>query len=202
MPLSCPSRVQVLVIAPILVVGLIVVPVEALNVVRWVAIVAALGWLVLALLTKENTVPDADGVEGQTEPMRMRSPSTGAALVVGVDGLGALGEDPAYISQVRNAIGKAVRAGDEVEAIGNGRFTVFLHEASPNYAEAIGLRICESVEDLILFEDGNRLKLISASVGGVVHANEDSKAGLATALQNLDTVQLVPSDRLLISVVA
>jgi hypothetical protein len=177
-----------------------VVPAEALNIARWVAVAAAIAWLVVALLSKEeDKVSGTDGMQGQSETRRVRAPSTGAALVVGVDGLG---EDPNYIPQVIEAISKAVRAGDKVESIGNGRFAVFLTAASPNHAEAIGLRICESVEDLILFGDGNRLKLISASVGGVIHANEDPRAGLPTAVENLDAVQHIPTERLLISVVA
>lgn len=195
MQLSYPSRRRVLVLAPILAIALIAVPTEALNIVRWVGIVAAIAWFVVALLGKEKDRVSTT----ESETMRVRSPSTGAALVVGVDGLG---EDLDYIPQVIEAISKAVRAGDKVESIGNGRFAVFLTAASPNHAEAIGLRICESVEDLILFGDGNRLRLISASVGGVIHANEDPRAGLATAVENLDAVQHIPTERLLISVVA
>ena len=195
MQLSYPSRRRVLVLAPILAIALIAVPTEALNIVRWVGIVAAVAWFVVALLGKEKDRVSTT----ESETMRVRSPSTGAALVVGVDGLG---EDLDYIPQVIEAISKAVRAGDKVESIGNGRFAVFLTAASPNHAEAIGLRICESVEDLILFGDGNRLRLISASVGGVIHANEDPRAGLATAVENLDAVQHIPTERLLISVVA
>lgn len=195
MQLSYPSRRRVLVLAPILAIALIAVPTEALNIVRWVGIVAAIAWFVVALLGKEKDRVSTT----ESETMRVRSPSTGAALVVGVDGLG---EDLDYIPQVIEAISKAVRAGDKVESIGNGRFAVFLTAASPNHAEAIGLRICESVEDLILFGDKNRLRLISASVGGVIHANEDPRAGLATAVENLDAVQHIPTERLLISVVA
>ena len=195
MQLSYPSRRRVLVLAPILAIALIAVPTEALNIVRWVGIVATIAWFVVALLGKEKDRVSTT----ESETMRVRSPSTGAALVVGVDGLG---EDLDYIPQVIEAISKAVRAGDKVESIGNGRFAVFLTAASPNHAEAIGLRICESVEDLILFGDGNRLRLISASVGGVIHANEDPRAGLATAVENLDAVQHIPTERLLISVVA
>ena len=195
MQLSYPSRRRVLVLAPILAIALIAVPTEALNIVRWVGIVAAVAWFVVALLGKEKDRVSTT----ESETMRVRSPSTGAALVVGVDGLG---EDLDYIPQVIEAISKAVRAGDKVESIGNGRFAVFLTAASPNHAEAIGLRICESVEDLILFGDKNRLRLISASVGGVIHANEDPRAGLATAVENLDAVQHIPTERLLISVVA
>lgn len=200
MQLSYPSRRRVLVLAPILAIALIVVPAEALNIVRWVAVVAAIAWFAAALLGKEeDRVSIVGGTQGHPETLRVRSPSTGAALVVGVDGLG---EDPDYIPQVIEAISKAVRADDKVESIGNGRFAVFLTAASPNHAEAIGLRICESVEDLILFGDGNRLKLISASVGGVIHASEDPRIGLATAVKNLDAVQHIPTERLLISVVA
>lgn len=199
MPLSYPSRTRVLVLAPILAIALVAVPAEALNIVRWVAVVAALAWLVAALLAKQNQASSDVGTEAGADTMKVRTASTGAALVVGVDGLD---KDPDSIAQVIEAISKAVRAGDKIESIGNGRFAVFLVAASPNYAEAIGLRICESVEDLILFEGGNRLKLISASVGGVIHANEDPRASLASAIENLDLVQHVPTDRLLISVVA
>ena len=200
MPLPFRPRTRALVLAPILAIALMVVPAEALNIVRWVAVAAAIAWLVVAFLSKdEKKASDTDGMQGQSKTMRVRTPSTGAALVVGVDGLG---EDPDYIPQVIEAISKAVRAGDKVESIGNGRFAVFLTAASPNHAEAIGLRICESVEDLILFGNGNRLKLISASVGGVIHANEDPRAGLATAVENLVVVQRIPTERLLISVVA
>lgn len=199
MPLPYSSRTRGLVLAPILAIALIAAPAEALNVVRWVAVVAALAWLVAALLGKENKASGAVDTDETADTMKLRAPSTGAALVVGVDGLG---EDPDTIPQVIEAISKAVRASDKVESIGDGRFAVFLHAASPNHAEAIGLRICESVEDLILFGAGNRLKLISASVGGVIHANEDPRANLAAASENLDVVRHIPTDRLLISVLA
>ena len=87
MPLPFRPRTRALVLAPILAIALIVVPAEALNIARWVAVAAAIAWLVVALLSKEeDKVSGTDGMQGQSETRRVRAPSTGAALVVGVDG--------------------------------------------------------------------------------------------------------------------
>lgn len=168
-------------------------PVEALNALRWSAFFLV-GALLIATLLKI-------GSQTINERRRLRpgAANQSAVLLVEIDGEVNAALSDAERTQVMEAIARSVRAGDRVSAVEEGTFSVHLEGATPTLAAQVGTRICEEVNDQIVFDRGGRLITVPLFIGGVIGSTEHKPLPLNVARDNVARARDLEGPKLLIS---
>jgi len=168
-------------------------PVEALDALRWSAFFLA-GAVLIAVLLKTCS-------EAINERRRLRpgAASQSAVLLVEIDGGVNAALNDAERTLVMEAIARSVRIGDRVTAVEDGTFAVHLEGATPALAAQVGNRICEEVNDQIVFDGVGRLMTLPVSIGGVIGSTERKPLPLNVARDNLVRARNLDGQKLLIS---
>lgn len=173
--------------------GLVLAPREMLDVVRWVAVAAIIAGAAWHYLLRDASRPQANPT-GQ--PVNYGS---SAVLVVSITDSAGRTIETAERQLFKNAIMQCVRASDRVADIDGRLYSIHLLNVAPDLAEGIGNRICEQLQDLIVFDNAGAIKQIGVSVGGVTSFSGPLPDGQRIARENLAKLEKMRGVNVLMS---
>lgn len=178
------------------VIGLALVPREMLDVVRWVAVAAIVTGAAWYYLKRDSSQPEMSSADQSV------TAGSSAVLMVSITDSAGRTIETAERQLFQNAIMQCVRASDSVADIDGRLYSIHLLNVPSDLAEGIGNRVCEQLQDLIVFDNAGAIKQISVSVGGVTSFSGPLPAGQRIARENLAKLEKMRGVNVLMSKVA